>query len=77
MGIHHKPKGHNMTIDDAQLLTEEKVAGLLCVTVRTLRQWRYERRGPVHYKMGRGVRYRISDIIKWQRYVLSEVAPSA
>ena len=32
---------------------------------QTLRNWRYQRKGPVYYKIGRSVRYKIKDLIEF------------
>lgn len=63
------------TREDAQLLTHHEVAQLLGVSGNTLYNWRYERRGPAWYKMGREVRYRLSDVLKWQQIHLLRVDP--
>lgn len=36
-------------------------------TVRTLCQWRYERRGPAYIKVGHAVRYPLSAVIEFER----------
>jgi predicted DNA-binding transcriptional regulator AlpA len=51
--------------DDARLLTESEVAGLLRLSVKTLRNWRFSGFGPRHLKMGRLVRYRLGDVKAW------------
>lgn len=43
------------------LIKSREAAKELGVTTGTLRQWRYNRKGPPHYKLG-GIRYRKSDI---------------
>ena len=49
-----------------RLLNEKQAAHLLGISPKTLRNWRYEGRGPVYRKTGRGaIRYRISDILKF------------
>nr|PZN17775.1 MAG: hypothetical protein DIU80_23905 [Chloroflexota bacterium] len=55
-------------MQDDVLLTTEDVATLLNVKPRTLKQWRYERRGPRYVSLGRRiVRYRRSDVDEWIR----------
>ncbi|HYK90508.1 MAG TPA: helix-turn-helix domain-containing protein [Acidobacteriota bacterium] len=45
-----------------QLLTEQKAAEVLNCTIAALRRWRRERRGPRFVKLGRLIRYNLSDI---------------
>ncbi len=33
--------------------------------VQTLRNWRHEQRGPAYSKLGRSVRYKVSDLIEF------------
>lgn len=54
-----------MTATLPELLKPAEVAELLRVTPATLKDWRYEGRGPVYLKQGRWVVYRADDIAKW------------
>jgi predicted DNA-binding transcriptional regulator AlpA len=45
-----------------QLMTEDETAITLKCTRAALRRWRRERRGPRFVKLGRLIRYRLSDI---------------
>jgi predicted DNA-binding transcriptional regulator AlpA len=47
------------------LLHEKQAAKLLGVTPRALQAWRYRGGGPKFCRLGRRVRYRISDIKTW------------
>lgn len=47
------------------LLSQDAVAELLGVTVRTVERWREEGSGPPFVKIGRGVRYDERDLIAW------------
>lgn len=49
----------------AQLLTPEETAELLRVPVQLLYRWRYERRGPPSFRIGRYVRYRRAEVERW------------
>ncbi len=49
----------------AQLLTPEETAELLRVPVQLLYRWRYERRGPPSFRIGRYVRYRRAEVDRW------------
>jgi excisionase family DNA binding protein len=44
------------------LITEGEAAGILRVSLTSLRRWRREGRGPVYRKLGRSVRYRPDDL---------------
>ncbi len=59
----------------AGLLTTEDVAALLKVAPATLVDWRHEQRGPRYYKMGREVRYKLTDVIEWEQQALIPVEP--
>jgi len=48
-----------------ELLTEQELADLLKVSVRTVRSWRTEGTGPPSLRIGRGVRYRRRDVDAW------------
>ncbi|PPG39430.1 AlpA family transcriptional regulator [Pseudoclavibacter sp. RFBA6] len=56
---------------DDELLTTEQAAALLNMQTSTLRNWKYfdgkddGHRGPKATKVGRLVRYRLSDIEEW------------
>ena len=45
------------------LCTTREAAALLGLSHRTLQRWRYERRGPRHYRVGGAVRYRRGDLL--------------
>ena len=49
----------------AELLTPDETAELLRVPVQLLYSWRYERRGPPSFKIGRYVRYRRAEVESW------------
>jgi predicted DNA-binding transcriptional regulator AlpA len=49
----------------AELLTPDETSELLRVPVQLLYRWRYERRGPPSFKIGRYVRYRRTDLQTW------------
>ena len=65
-----------ITIEQVQLLTTERVAELLNVAPATLVDWRHDQRGPKYYKMGRQIRYRLEDILKWQNQNLEPIEPT-
>ena len=44
------------------LLTTEEVADLTCLSRETLAQWRSQRRGIPYLKIGRSVRYALTDV---------------
>jgi excisionase family DNA binding protein len=47
------------------LLSIPELAAYLGVPVATIYRWRYTRDGPVGYRVGRHVRYRLSDVEQW------------
>ena len=50
----------------SQLLNEHGVAGLLGVSVATVRRWRLLKQGPKFIKVGAAlVRYRMEDVSAW------------
>lgn len=46
-------------------IDERQVADRLCQSVRTIQKWRVTGNGPDFYKLGRSVRYRLSDVLAW------------
>jgi len=46
-------------------IDECQVADMLCQSVRTIQKWRVTGNGPDFYKLGRSVRYRLSDVLAW------------
>ena len=55
----HKPP------DQDRLLTITEVAEILRVPVGTLRYWRHLGTGPESFKLGRGIRYSLSEVQRW------------
>jgi excisionase family DNA binding protein len=51
--------------DDEGLLTEQDAAGLLEVSLLTLRRWHREGTGPPCLEIGRQVRYRRAAVERW------------
>lgn len=51
--------------DDEGLLTEQDVAGVLGVSLSTLRRWQREGTGPPCVEIGRQVRYRRAAVERW------------
>lgn len=63
-------KQPTQTTDPAQLaedklLTIHEVAEMLRSTDATLRYWRHIGTGPRSFRVGRHVRYRLSDVLDW------------
>ncbi len=48
-----------------RLLSTEDVARILVVPVTTLYTWRYKGTGPKAYRVGKHLRYRLSDVVEW------------
>ena len=59
----HTSPAPNDTPD--RLLSIPELADYLSVPVGTIYRWRYARDGPVGYRVGRHVRYRLSDVEHW------------
>ena len=53
------------TIDVDALLTEAEAADFLKLSVRTLQAWRLRVAGPAFVRVGRAIRYRRRDLIRW------------
>ena len=49
----------------SELLTTREVSEYLKVPVGTLYKWRREGIGPISFRVGRGTRYRRSDVEAW------------
>ena len=49
----------------SRLLTEKELAEKLGVHVGTIRHWRYSSQGPPVRKVGRSIRYAVSDVETW------------
>ena len=58
------PMAHNIKMLSAgDLVTEYEAAAILCVSVQTLRNWRWQGRGPRFSKIGkRLIRYNRADL---------------
>jgi hypothetical protein len=54
-------------VTDDPLLTPGEVAKRYGRSLRTLEDWRYKRIGPQWVKLIGGVRYRLSDLLAWER----------
>jgi predicted DNA-binding transcriptional regulator AlpA len=48
-----------------RLLSTEDVARILVIPVATLYCWRYKGTGPKAYRVGKHLRYRLSDVLAW------------
>jgi len=42
-----------------------ELAGYLGVPVATIYRWRYTHDGPIGYRVGRHIRYRLTDVERW------------
>ena len=62
-------------MDDGQLLTTEDVAAKIKVKPDVLKKWRHLSRGPRYLKYGRMVRYRLTDVLDWERQTFDPVVP--
>jgi len=48
-----------------RLLTVQDLAEYLGVPATTLYQWRYRREGPRGFRVGRHIRYQLTDVTEW------------
>ncbi|MBJ7336052.1 helix-turn-helix domain-containing protein [Mycolicibacterium sp.] len=53
-------------------LSRQELADRLGVPPKTTAQWATKGTGPPHAKIGRHVRYRLSDVIKWEDQRISQ-----
>jgi hypothetical protein len=58
---------HDSVFGEDELMTLVEVAELLRVPQATLRYWRHLGTGPESFKIGRHVRYRRIDVVRWLR----------
>jgi predicted DNA-binding transcriptional regulator AlpA len=55
-------------------IDEKRAANITGLAIQTLRNYRFKGVGPPYYKLGRSVRYRLSDILTYME--LRRVEPS-
>ncbi len=56
-----------------RLLTVDELAEYLGVPVATVYAWRHRREGPRGFRVGKYVRYRMSDVQEWIQHQLEHV----
>lgn len=56
---------HSQQGSEEDILTPVEAAEMLRIPLRTLDAWRYRRIGPTYSKVGRHVRYRRSEILRF------------
>jgi predicted DNA-binding transcriptional regulator AlpA len=66
-----KAKSHQSQPAESPVLVEElfierDVSDRLHLSMKTLRNWRVRGEGPKFFKIGRLVRYRLSDVLAWE-----------
>ena len=66
-GFTVRPDAKHLPTKDqsVRLMSEQEAADLLCISFRTLQAWRVRGGGPRFCKVGRAVRYRLSDLDVW------------
>ena len=65
-GVDQDPSRLDSSFDfSSRLLSTDEVARLLVVPVTTLYTWRYKGTGPRAFKVGKHLRYRLSDVMEW------------
>ena len=62
-----RPQGavESITLPTSDLLSERELARLLGKSLRTIRRWSVERRGPRKVKLGKSVFYRRESVLRW------------
>jgi len=60
-------KSSNNAPPEDRLITEKEVQTLLSLGESTVQQWRMYGKGPKFVKLGRAVRYRLSDVQEYLR----------
>ena len=56
-----------------QILTEKEVSELLKISVKTLQSWRHQSKNLPYFKIGRTVKYKLSDIREYLESVEQKV----
>jgi predicted DNA-binding transcriptional regulator AlpA len=64
-----------MKAAEDRMLKPEEVGVKLGVDVKTLTNWRYMQKGPKYVRMGKYIRYWLSEILRWSKE--HEVDPAA
>lgn len=59
-----------------QFLNQKQLARRWGLSPRTLERWRWLRQGPVYFKLGGKVAYRVTDIDDFERANIHLAAPS-
>ncbi len=54
-------------VDEDKWLTRQELADRYGLPVKTPAEWATKETGPRYAKIGRHVRYRLSDVIDWER----------
>ncbi len=62
---HASPTYPAATLVPSQFLTERDAARYVCMSVHFLRQARVKGYGPSYARLGRSIRYRLSDLESW------------
>lgn len=62
-----RPQGSvkSITLPDSDLISERELSRLLGKSLRTIRRWSVERRGPPKVKLAKSVFYRRESVLKW------------
>jgi excisionase family DNA binding protein len=63
-----------MDIPD-RLLSVQDLAEYLGVLATTLYQWRYRREGPRGFRVGRHIRYQLTDVTEWVERQIENANP--
>jgi predicted DNA-binding transcriptional regulator AlpA len=52
-------------MESPKLISDVQLAAITKQHVQTLRNWRFHNQGPRYYKIGRSVRYAMSDVLSY------------
>jgi predicted DNA-binding transcriptional regulator AlpA len=52
-------------METEQFVNDRKAAEVLDAATQTMRNWRFQRRGPKYIKIGRSIRYAMSDLLAY------------
>jgi hypothetical protein len=60
-----------------EFLSQKELAGRWQLSHRTLESWRWRYKGPAYIKLGGQVRYRLADIIEFERMCIRRAMANA
>lgn len=70
-------RGIVLVVTDECWMTRTDLANRLGLSVATLADWAHKGTGPRYARFGKHVRYRLSDVIKWEETCFSRASSLA